>query len=429
MANARKAAVNALLSVDKDGCYSNIAVDNAIKNAKLEGAYASFCSALIYGVLERRNALDYFISKCSSKPLNKLSLFVVEVLRISVLQLKYMDKIPPFAAINEAVNLIKKSKEHYASGFVNAVLRAVVKQNIDLPAPIDAKSISITDSCDISIADRIVECFGVESAHNILKPNDNPLPIYIRCNTVKCTVEKLAEDLENSGVVVEYVDNMPNTLAVRGSLEHTNAFKSGWFHVQDLACQLACESLMIEEGMYALDVCAAPGGKSFTLAGIINNKGKIVSCDIHPHRVKLIQNGANRLGLNCVEAKLNDGTVYNEELGLFDRVLCDVPCSGVGVIHRKPDIRYKKANEFDSLPQLQYDILKTSAKYVKRGGVIVYSTCTLFSEENEAVFERFLNENDDFEPFPFENGSYINTILPNGKKDGFFFARAKRKEE
>ena len=429
MANARKAAVNALLSVDKDGCYSNIAVDNAIKNAKLEGADASFCSALIYGVLDRKNALDYFISKCSSKPINKLSLFVVEVLRISVFQLKYMDKIPPFAAINEAVNIVKKSKEHYASGFVNAVLRSVVRQNITLPAPIDAKSISITDSCDITIVNRLVDCFGVDVAHSILKANENPLPIYIRCNTAKCTVQQLTDDLEKSGVSVECVDNMPNTLAVRGSLEHTDAFKSGWFHVQDLACQLACKSLMIKEGMTALDVCAAPGGKSFTLAEIMNNNGKVVSCDIHPHRVKLIQNGANRLGLNYVEAKLNDATVYNEQLGLFDRVLCDVPCSGVGVIHRKPDIRYKDANEFDLLPQLQYDILKTSAKYVKKGGIIVYSTCTLFSAENEGVFDRFLNENKEFEPLPFDNGLYINTILPNGKNDGFFFARARRKGE
>jgi len=172
-----------------------------------------------------------------------------------------------------------------------------------------------------------------------------------------------------------------------------------------------------------------PGGKSFTLAEIMNNNGKIISCDIHPHRVKLIQSGANRLGLNCVEAKPNDASVYNEQLGLFDRVLCDVPCSGVGVIHRKPDIRYKDANEFDSLPQLQYDILKTSARYVKKGGIIVYSTCTLFSAENECVFERFLNENKNFEPLPFDNGEYIRTILPNGKNDGFFFARARRKEE
>ena len=429
MANARKTAVTALLSVDRDGCYSNIAVDNSIKSAKLEGVDASFCSALIYGVLDRKNALDYIISKCSSKPLNKLSLFVLEVLRISVFQLKYMDKIPPFAAINEGVNIVKKSKEHYASGFVNAVLRGVMRQEIVLPEPVDALSISITDSCDISIVEKLIDSFGVETTHNILKNNNNPLPVYIRCNTTKCTSEQLAEQLKKADITADYVEGMPKTLILKGALEHTAAFKEGMFHVQDLACQMACESLEIKEGMAALDVCAAPGGKSFTLASEINNNGKIVSCDIHPHRVKLIENGAKRLGFSCVEAKLNDATVYNSELGKFDRVLCDVPCSGIGVINRKPDIRYKNANEFEDLPQLQYDILKTSSVYLKKGGVIVYSTCTLFPKENEEVFERFLEENKDFEPMPFDNGEYIRRIMPSEKNDGFFFARARRKED
>ena len=427
MSNARKAAVNGLISIDKDGCYSNIAVDNAIKYAKLEGADASFCSALIYGVLDKKNALDYIISKLSSRPLNKLSLFVLEVLRISVLQLKYMDKIPPFAAINEAVTLVKKSKDHYASGFVNAVLRSAIRQDVTLPEPKDAKSITITDSCDIEIVKRLVADFGVEVAHNILKANENPLPIYIRCNTCKCTSEELFKSLSADGLMVSIVENMPYTLAVKGALEHTEAFKKGWFHVQDLACQCACESLIPQDDMSVLDVCAAPGGKSFTLAQIMNNSGKIVSCDIHPHRVKLIEQGAQRLGYLSVVPMLNDATVYNDTLGTFDRVLCDVPCSGVGVIHRKPDIRYKKASEFDGLPQLQFEILTTSSKYVKPQGVIVYSTCTLFKNENIEVFDRFLAENLEFEPLPFENGEYFKTILPNGENDGFFFARARRK--
>ena len=428
MSNARKAAVNGLLAIDKDGCYSNIAVDNAIKYAKLEGADASFCSALIYGVLDRKNALDFVISKCSSRPVNKLSLYVLEVLRISVLQLKFMDKIPPFAAINEAVALIKKSKDHYAAGFVNAVLRSVQRQEVVLPNPVDAKGISITDSCNITIVKKLINDYGAEIAHSVLKPNDSPLPIYLRCNPIKCTLNKLAESLEKDGVSVETVDNMPQTLAVRGAVEHTQAFKNGWFHVQDLACQYACEALMPQKDMTTLDVCAAPGGKSFTIAGLMGNSCKIVACDIHPHRVELIKKSAQRLGYNSVAAELNDATEYNKELGQFDRVLCDVPCSGVGVIHRKPDIRYKNADDFDSLPDLQFKILNTSARYLKPGGVIVYSTCTLFNDENIKVFDRFLKENNDFEPLSFDNGDYAKTFLPDGKKDGFFFARARRKE-
>lgn len=429
MANARKAAVSCLLAIDKNGCYSNIAVDNAIKEFDLKGADAALFSALVYGVLDRKLTLDYFISNFSSKPLNKLSSYVLEVLRISVLQLKYMDKIPPFAAINEAVLLIKKSKERYAAGFVNAVLRSVQREEVELPKPVDAKSISITCSCNIETVKKLIKVYGAEKTYLMLKAKDSPLPIYIRVNTVKCTADELLSSFEANGITAQRVENMPNTLAVRGAIEHTDAFQMGWFHVQDLSCQLACEALMADRGMSVLDVCSAPGGKSFTVAQTMQNCGKIVSRDIHQHRVALIEKGARRLGFNCISASVGDATQFDADLGQFDRVLCDVPCSGVGVIHRKPDIRYKNAEEFNGLDELQYKILNTSAAYVKPGGIILYSTCTVFSDENIDVFNRFLKENDSFEALPFEDGDYSKTILPDGISDGFFFARARRKED
>ncbi len=428
MPNARKVAVYALIAVDRDGSYSNIAVDNAIKKSSLEGADSALCSALVYGVLDRRNAIDYIIEKNSSKPVKKLSLYVLEVLRISVLQLVFMDKIPPFAAINEAVQLVKKSKDRYASGFVNAVLRSVQRTEVKLPEGDDIKSLSVTLSCDEGIVERVVADYGVDTARQILASPINALPIFLRVNPLKCSANELVLSLREDGVTASIIDGMPNTLSVRGAIEKTKSYKNGWFHVQDMSCQLACEALKAETQMKVLDVCAAPGGKSFTLAGIMNDSGKIVSRDIHPHRVKLIEQGAKRLAMQCIEAKVGDATKFDNSLGLFDRVLCDVPCSGVGVIGRKPDIRYKSADEFDALAELQYSILETSSKYVKKGGAIVYSTCTVLKAENEAVFALFLKNHPEFEPMPFEDGAFMRTILPNGQSDGFFFARARHKD-
>ncbi len=428
MANARKAAINCLLTIDRDGCYSNIAIDNTLKRSDMQGADSALFSALVYGVLDRKYLLDYIISKCSSKTINKLSLFVLETLRVSVLQLKFMDRIPPFAAINEAVAIVKKSKERYASGFVNAVLRAVQRETIDLPQPSDAENLSILCSCDINIVNRLIDDYGGEKTYSIIAPKDAALPIYIRVNTSKCSAEELTRSLIEDGLSVDKVDGFSSTLAVKGAIERSSAFKKGWFHIQDLSCQRACEALSAHEGMRVLDACAAPGGKSFTIAQIMNNNGEIISGDIHNHRVNLIEQSKRRLGYTCVNAVVRDAAVFDDSLGLFDRVLCDVPCSGIGVIHRKPDIRYKNGNDFSDLPDLQYAILTASSKHLKPGGILVYSTCTLFKEENEGVFDKFMSENSDFEVLPFEDGEYCKTILPDGDSDGFFFARAKRKE-
>ncbi len=422
MPNARLTAVKALMSVNLDEGYSNIVLDEAIRASGIIGADAALATALFYGVLDRKLTLDYII-KCASARSGKTPDFVREVLRISVYQLVYMDKIPPHAAVNEAVKLIKKSKFGFASGFVNAVLRSVIREVPKLPLDEGVKSMSIRYSCNEWIVERYIADYGEDTAKKILESALNSPETHIRVNPLKADANALAGEL---GLYANEAVGAYSLIA-SGDLTKSAAYKAGKFHIQDSACQECCEMLSAEQGMRVLDCCSAPGGKAFTIAEIMLDKGEVIACDIHPHRVKLIENGARRLGLNSVKATQCDATVHNPDFGEFDRVLCDVPCSGLGVIRRKPDIKYKSPEGVDELPKLQCEILETSARYLKRGGVLIYSTCTLNKAENEAVIEKFLSEHSEFEPYPLENGDYNKTLMPYDGTDGFFYARIKRK--
>ncbi len=424
MSNARLVAAKALLNVNKDAAYSNIEFDKAVKAAELSGVDAAFAAALFYGVLDRKLTLDYIIGAASARS-GKTPDFVREVLRISVYQIVYMDRIPPHAAVNEAVKLVKKSKFSFASGFVNAVLRSVIREVPVLPQDDSIRALSVRYSCEEWIIDSFIEDYGLETAKQILESALEAPPTYLRVNLLKASAKELSEMLGLDGS--EAVLNEA-TVVASGALEQTKAYRDGLFHVQDLACQMCCEALEVGDGMRVLDCCSAPGGKAFTVAEMMLDCGEVVACDIHAHRVKLIENGAKRLGLRSVRAIQNDATEYNSRLGEFDRVLCDVPCSGLGVIRRKPDIKYKSADGMDSLPELQYEILKVNAGYLKKDGILIYSTCSLQKCENQAVIEKFLNENSEFEPYPFENGEYYKTLMPHiDGGDGFFYARIRRK--
>ena len=423
MANPRLVAVKALMSVNIDEGYSNIVLDKAVKSAELTGADAALATALFYGVLDRKLTLDYIIKTASARS-GKTPDFVREVLRISVYQLVYMDKIPTHAAVNEAVKLIKKSKFGFASGFVNAVLRSVIREAPVLPDDDSVASLCVRYSCNEWIIERLIADWGLDTAKRILKSALCSPETYLRVNPLKTDSCELAEKL---GLDITKASRGALTLVANGDVMKTSAYRDGFFHVQDLACQQCCDGLKAEGSMRVLDCCSAPGGKAFTIAENMLDGGKVVACDIHPHRVKLIKSGALRLGLKSVKAIENDATVYNPDLGEFDRVLCDVPCSGLGVIRRKPDIKYKSADGNDALPDLQYKILEVNARYLKSGGVLMYSTCTLQKSENDAVIGRFLKEHTDFEPYPFENGQYTRTLMPYDGTDGFFYARVKRK--
>ncbi len=432
---ARIIAAKALIKVSSGG-FSNIVLDSILEETHLEHRDRAFASALFYGVLERRITLDYLIKRYSSQPVNKLSLEVLETLRLGFYQLLYMNSVPDNAAVNESVELCKSLGFAKASGFVNGILRSFIRdgKKIDLGRLSGAERFSVEYSAPLWLCRKWCDEFGLERAKKALAASLGAPPIYLRTNTTKVTSEELLAALSEEGVRAAQSGILPTALTIDSAApQNTNAYKHGLFHVQDISSQLCAIAVGAERGERVLDVCAAPGGKTFTLAEIMEGEGEIVSCDIRPKRAGLVKSGAERLGLKNVRAKANDATAYNENMGEFDRVLCDVPCSGFGVIRRKPEIRFKKPDEVLQLPKIQFKIASTSAGYLRRGGTLVYSTCTLFKEENENVVKRLINEcglvPEKLPPelLKYSKDSFSVTLLPGEiNSDGFYFARLRK---
>ena len=436
MANPRKSALKILIKIEKDGAYSNIALNNQLKEDNTTGVDASFCSALVYGVLERKILLDYIIRQYTSLRLKKIETPVLNILRMGILQIAFMDKVPESAAVNESVKLAKGMRLNKASGFINGVLRSFVRAGCAYKLP-DKNSdramyYSVYYSMPKDIVNLWLNAYGEENTLSILENLTGRPPVSVRVNTLKTTASKLKESFERSGIGVQRVQGMDNALLLShtGAIENTSQYRQGLFHVQDTASQLCCELLATKENMLVYDFCSAPGGKAFTMAELMNNKGTIKAFDMYEHKVKLINNGAYRLGIENIKAAVANA-LEDKKLPPADRILCDVPCSGLGIIRRKPEIRYKQDLGIDTLPQLQYDILCSCAKHLKSGGILAYSTCTLNPDENENNVKRFLREHSQFQPLKIsikddimnKIGSMDNavTLLPqkNGS-DGFF---------
>lgn len=392
MNNARKAAVTALCDVERSGSYSNLASGYAISTGELSRQDAAFTTMLVYGVLQRKLTLDAVISKYINGSFKKIHPFVLSVLRTGIYQLLFMDKVPMFAAVNESVLLIRNSKQRFAVGFANAVLRKAAAEKDELLQFIDSSDDpSVRYSCPEDIYDCLVKDHGKATADAFLAESLKSPKTYFRVNNAVTDTDTLLSQLKNSGIEITpckpygafYADNA-------GELLSSEQFEKGCFFVQDKASQLAVSALGITDGMDILDVCAAPGGKSFSAAQYLSAHGSVVSCDIYEKRVGLIASGAKRLSLDCIKTRVADAAVFDPSLPQFDRVICDVPCSGLGVIRRKPEIKYRKISEYDDLPKLQLKILETSAGYLKKGGRIMYSTCTVFDRENRQVVSEFL---------------------------------------
>ena len=426
--NVRKIVLDALLKTERSGGYSNLTLDSALKNDELGSQDKRFASALFYGVIERKLTLDWILGKYSSKKLSKLSPLVLTALRMGLYQIMYMEKVPDTAAVNESVNLIKASKEKYASGFVNAILRSYLREPQKLPEGNDINDLSVRYSCPEWLVSELTEYLGESSAQKMLEVALEPSYTYIRVNNAVKSAD-INKELEKEGISVFKTD-LDECLRIEkfGAIESVDPYKKGLFHIQDMASQLCLNDFSPRRGERLLDVCSAPGGKTFTAAELMENEGEIIACDLHPHRVKLVKNGAERLGLSIISAKENDASKFNESFGIFDKIICDVPCSGFGDIGRKPEIKYKDPNDLTNLPNVQYNILNVSSKYLKRGGTLLYSTCTLRRAENEAVVEKFLENNDDFEPVASPNGEEYVRLIPGEKRcDGFFYAILRRK--
>lgn len=433
MSNSRKVVLKLLTKLDNNSSYSNILLDDGLKKTDLTVQEKKFAAALFYGVLERRITLDAVIKKYSSRPADKLNNEVRNTLRMGIYQLCFMDSVPDSAAVDESVKLAKKNKNPAVSGFVNGLLRAFIRDDKCLPkGKTKAENLSIEYSCPLWLVEKWQSEYGEKTTLSMLKTSLGQAPTTIKANTLSHSIESIIETLENDGFSCKINSYAADSLNIygSGSIEHTQAYKNGMVHVQDMASQLCCAAVDPQAGETVLDICAAPGGKTFTMAELMGNKGILMSFDLHENRVKLIRNGAQRLGLTIVSAQTNNGKVFNENLPMADKVLCDVPCSGLGVIRRKPEIKYKNPDDFDNLPNVQYDILDTSSNYVKKGGVLVYSTCTLSRAENDMVIDKFLKNHTDFKPsslgdrFPCSHKDSRITITPDKfDSDGFFISK------
>lgn len=429
--NARYTCVEALLKVSDQGAYSNIILDKLAKQNELDSRDSSFCAVMFYGVLERKQTLDYIISQYSKLPLKKLNPEVIAILQVGLYQLLYMNGVPETAAVNESVSLSKAFKKTSSSGFINAVLRSFMRDGKQLPQVKGTlvQQLGILYSCPEPLVQLWLDDYGKDATEQMLKNSLGCPPTFIRVNTTKTTSGKLA----CSPFILEKQIDLQDCLQMNfsGSIVEMDEFKQGLFHVQDKSSQMAVACMQLEAGQRVLDVCGAPGGKTFTIAQYLQDDGAVISCDLHQKRVELIVSGAKRLGLSCINAVQNDATIYNMQLGLFDRILCDVPCSGFGIIRRKPEIKYKNLEELKNLPDMQYKILEISSKYLQPGGILLYSTCTLNKKENEGVLLKFLEQNSEFEGVPLPaflgvDGFYL-TLCGSEDTDGFFIGTIKKK--
>ncbi len=423
MADPRKVAVEALRKVHADGAYSNLILHTMLQRAQLSGQDKRFASALFYGVLDRQLTLDYWLDSLMKQPFFKTAPLTAEILRVGLYQIKFLDRIPDSAAINEAVELVKSSKERYNAGFVNAVLRAATRTDLSLPEGNAPEVLAVRYSCPAPIVKTFLTDYGFDDTIGLLEASLTPPPVTLRVNTLRTTPQKLIEALKAEGIEATQADPSGALILQAGcDIAASKRYEAGAFHAQDRASQYCVEALGLEPGQRVLDLCAAPGGKSFTAAQYLQNRGEIIACDVHEHRVSLIAAGAKRLGLTVVRPQCRDSAVYDPALGTFDRVLCDVPCSGLGVLRRKPELKYQPDLLAGDLPERQLQLLKTAAKYLRPEGRLVYSTCTLHRAENEAVVEAFLASHPDFAL------RRQRTFMPHRDlTDGFFFAVLEQK--
>ena len=417
MLYARKTALNALLEV-RCQAYSNITLNKFLNEADLSGADRALATAIFYGVLDRTITLDYVLSNYIKTPLKKVQPTALEVLRMALYQIMYMDKIPNSAAVNESVKLIKNSKQKHLSGFVNAVLRNILRCEIVLPNGTDTASLSVKYSCPEWIINSFITDYGVDNATQLLEHSLQTPPVTLRVNTLKTDCNSLQQILAQENILTQPT-TIENALEVVGGIDVTKskAYHDGLFHIQDIASQTVVSILSPKENETVLDVCAAPGGKTFTMAEYMRDKGKITACDLHQKRVELIKKGAKRLGITNIKTLQNDATIINNSLGQFDVILCDVLCSGLGVIRRKPEIKYKNLGEYSDISDIQCKILENAMSNLKENGRILYSTCTLRKCENEGVIQRFLDK------YPEYELKYQHTFMPHiDGSDGFYCA-------
>jgi 16S rRNA (cytosine967-C5)-methyltransferase len=411
-----------------EGGFSNLLLDRSLAESGLSVQDKRLCTQLYYGVTERLLTLEHIVRCYSKKAPEKLDDAVRYILYLGLYQLRYCDGIPDRAAVNESVALTGQFHKRSAAGFVNAVLRSFLRDGKQIRLPEDKwLAMQVQYSAPRQLLRQVVAEHGESFAEAFFENSLLPPPVTVRLNKLRAS----EEDLKKAGLAPVVCRPVPDAYTVTcPDIRTCSVFTEGLAHVQDLASQLCCHILDPQPGETVLDLCAAPGGKSFTMAERMEDRGQLYAFDLHPQRVQLIVQGAERLGLHCIHAAQQDAMKKRPDMPEADRILCDVPCSGLGVIRRKPEIKYKPLKTFAELPEIQYTILENASGYLKTGGTLVYSTCTISRAENEEVVQRFLTSHPEFEMLPLTEFGFADgwaTFSPAYENcDGFFAARMRK---
>lgn len=411
----REAIFDALYSILIDKAYSNIAINHALK--KHEVYSKKYVRNVVKGVLRYLLLLDYYIDSLSKKGIKSIKNRDLLLIRIGMYEILFLDGVPDYATVNQIVVMAKK-KCKGREKFINGILRTFIRTKDEIKLPVgENAAISVIESFPIHLVEMFIKQYGKDNAIKIIKGLNETPQLTLRYNRLKTNREKLIDELE--GLEPSEMTDL-TIIAKNSEIISSEQYKKGMFSVQGEASVMAILSFDLEPNSKVLDMCAAPGGKTTCMAEIMNNVGSITACDIYEHRLRLVENECERLSIEIVDTKNMDGSVYDSNYEeCFDYVLADVPCSGLGVIGKKPEIKYNcSIKEMKELPEIQYNILLNAGKYVKKNGYVMYSTCTLNKEENEKVVDRFLKNNNEFKVVE------INTTLPyNGKVDGFFYCK------
>lgn len=424
--NSREIILKTLYETEENGAYFNHALSNAL--SKCDAADRGFVTEVTYGVIKNRLALDHIIMQFSSVKLKKMTPWVKNILRMGIYQMYYMDKIPHSAACNESVKLSKKYA-HAASGrFINGVLRNVSRNIDSITFPEKetlTKYLSVKYSYPLWMAEMLCKQYGFDKCEAFMAESNRSHRVNLRVNRLKATPSEVMEMLKEEGVLAASSSISENCLEVSGkiNINSLKSYKEGYFSLQNISSYKAVEALSPKENDFVMDICAAPGGKSCAAAEMMKNKGEILSFDIHEHKTALIENSANRLGIHIIKAAVHNGCEFMPQYeSKADKIILDAPCSGLGVIHKKPDIKWSRnENDIKELSEIQRRLLDTAAGYLKIGGTILYSTCTILKQENQDITYGFLKTHSNFEKL------YEEQILTseNGES-GFYICTMKR---
>ena len=444
--NPREIALKILYDIEVNNAYSNVSLNKFLNSSSLKTIDRAFTTHLIYGVITNKKRLDWIISKFSNTPIKKMTPGIINILRLGIYQILYMDKVPPFAAVNEMVSLGKKYGHKKIAGFINGVLRNIVrapKKQLEPSVDNEINFLSIFYSHPIWMVEMWVKMYGLDFTSKLLKKNNEIPPITIRTNTLKTTRKELMLLLKKEGLLPREGQWCPESIVFDNlsNIGENKYFQEGLFHIQDESSMLVGHILNPLKDQLILDICVAPGGKITHIAELMDNSGSIIGRDIYDHKIGLVKKNIKRLGISNIQLELFDALQLDRNMiDKADRVLIDAPCSGLGIIRKKPDLKWNKSiDDLESIILLQKKMIENAGNYVKRGGYLIYSTCTINQDENLKVVKYFLDNNPQFRLAPIKPISekmkihekdlkqgYIQLFPHIDDIDGFFISKMQR---